>query len=553
MGNYKLILDDEREVFVEKEILLQDIEKLYYSNHKFKIMGFIVNGKIRNLGYKITEPLNNLSVIDLSSMNGIRMYQRSLLFVLYRAVKELYKDAKLEVAHSLSKGLFCEVLRDNRLNTKEVSDIKAKMVEIVSLNEKFVKRALKKSELLDIYEEQNMIEKVELFENIETDEINVYEFGGLFNYFYGELVDSSGILDDFDLMYYDKGFILRHPSMYANGKIPEFEEQKKLAKIHREAESWGDILDVSYVASINKLIDNGDIKSQILTTEALHEKKIIEIADDIYSKKSRIILIAGPSSSGKTTFANRLRIQLKVMGLKPVTISVDDYFVNREFTPLDKDGNYDFESIDAIDRPKFNEDIKSLIDGESIELLKFNFKKGLREVSGETLKISADQPIIIEGIHGLNPVLTESIDDKYKYKIYISCLTQLNIDRHNRVPTTDSRLIRRIVRDNRSRGRDAFTTLNGWDSVRLGEERNIFPFQETADAEFNSATVYELFALKPYVEELLKGVPEGSFEKVEADRLLEFLKFVKPFNEEYEKIIPNTAIVREFIGGNIFH
>ncbi len=551
MEKCKLILQDKSVIEVPKGIKLSEIEKLYYSDHPSKIMAFMVNYEMQNLNYRIVNPENNLIPIDLNLKDGIRIYQRCLIFVLSRAVREVFSDATTEVAHSLSKGLFCEVQKKTPLTAEDVAKIKVRMQEIIALDEEFKMSVVPTEEARKIYISQGMQDKADLLDYRKEKEVKVYKFGWMSNYFYGYMLPSSGKLDKFDLKFYDNGIILIHPRVYSNGELPEFVEQKKIAEVHREAENWGEILDVGYIHNINKLIETGGIKSQILTTEALHEKKIIKIADQIFEKKSRIILIAGPSSSGKTTFANRLRVQLRVHGLKPVTISIDDYFVDRDNTPKDENGKFDFESIDAIDRVRFNEDLKNLIDGKAVKIPRFNFEKGMREERNESLKITKNQPIIIEGIHGLNPTLTEYIDDTYKFKIYVSCLTQLNIDNHNRIPTTDSRLIRRMVRDNNFRGNSAVKTLEQWASVRRGEEKNIFPYQESADAMFNSAAVYELSALKPHVEKLLLDVPEGIPEHVEACRLLKFLNYVKPLDSE--RSIPNTAIVREFIGGNIYH
>ncbi len=546
-----IILPDESRVLVDRGISLLEVEKMFFSDHPYKIMAFSLNYVLEDLNYKLVEPVNRIRPIDLDSNDGVRIYQRSLVFVLTRAVRDCFPHAITKVEHSLSDGLFCEIEKDKPLTLKEVKMVRNRMEELIELDEDFTMKTISKEEAIKIYLEQGMQDKVDLLNYRDEKKVMVYEYGDMTNYFYGYMLPSAGKLDVFDLEFYDGGFILRHPTPYSSGGLPPFERQDNIAAVHREAEEWGEILGVEYVHNINRKIKTDKIKTQILTTEALHEKKIIEIADKIYERKSRVILIAGPSCSGKTTFANRLRIHLSVLGLVPVTVSMDDYFVNREDTPRDEDGNYDFESIKAIDVAKFSEDIKMLIDGEKVRLPRFNFETGHREDSGIDMKLSSDQPIIIEGIHGLNPALTEYIEDGYIFKVYVSCLTQLNVDDHNRIPTTDSRLIRRIVRDSRTRGRDASTTIKGWTSVRNGEEKYIFPFQETADAEFNSATVYELSALKPYLEEELKSVAKSSDEVPEAHRLLSFLSYVEPLKTE--KYIPNTAIIREFIGGNVFH
>ncbi len=544
----KIILENGNEFTVDKGTSLKEIVKIHYKNHDSKIMAFKLNFNLQELAYKIHKEINHLEAIDLNHKDGVRIYQRSLVFIFSRAIKELYGKDETIVEHSLSKGLYCEIAHE--VNEEEVKKIDAKMREIIALDEEFIKHTIPKEEAMEKYLKWGLEDKAKLLEYREEETVNIYEFGGMIDYYYGYMAYSAGIIDVFELKAYGKGIILRHPTEYSNGTLPAFEEHKKLYKIHREAEEWAKILGVSYIRNINDLIRSGEIANKILTVEALHEKKIIEIADEICKKNKRIILIAGPSSSGKTTFANRLKIQLAVNGLRPVTISVDDYFVDRELTPLDENGKIDFEHIDAIDRHQFNMDIKSLLAGKETHLPKFDFKIGKRKKETSVLKVDDDQPIIIEGIHCLNPKFSEEIEDKYKFKIYISCLTQLNIDEHNRIPTTDSRLIRRMVRDNYHRGADALRTLDLWPSVRRGEERNIFPFQETADAQFNSASVYELAALKKHVEPVLKAVPDNLPETSEAKRLLKFLSYVLPIEDE--SVIPNTAIIREFIGGNIF-
>ena len=344
--------------------------------------------------------------------------------------------------------------------------------------------------------------------------------------------------------------ILRHPTRRFPDQLPPFEENPKLAAVFHEAERWGEILNVDYVAKMNDLISTGDQFDMIKVAEALHEKRVAEIADQITDSGKRVVLIAGPSSSGKTTFANRLMVQLKVNGLNPVTVSTDDYFVDRDKTPVDENGDYDFESIDAVDTAQFNDDLAALLKGDHVDLPTFNFQTGTREYGHHSMKIDRDQPIIIEGIHGLNEKLTADIDKKDKFKIYISALTQLNIDDHNRIPTTDTRLLRRIVRDSKYRGHSAARTIEMWPSVRRGEVRNIFPFQEDADAMFNSALVYELAVLKKHAEPLLEAIDPSEPEYTEALRLLKFLSYFLSIEEDH--YIPYTSILKEFIGGSGF-
>ncbi len=545
-----LKLSDGREVDVPYGTSLKDIEEKYYADHPYSIMAFNVNHSLKELSSDIEDSVNLIEPIDITHKDGVRIYQRSLVFVFARAVREVIPTAKARVEHSLSKGLFCEVIKDTPLTEVEVDLIESRMKKIVEMNEPFVLKLVPIEEAKTEYMKLGFVDKAKLLDYRKDDTVKIYEFGPIKDYYYGYMLPDCSKLTEFELKFYNGGVILRHPTSYSNGKLPEFEEHKRLSIIHREAERWGGVLGVEYVRNINDRIVDGSIKSTILTVEALHEKKIVEIADEITSKKSKLIMISGPSSSGKTTFAKRLKIQLSVNGIQPVTISVDDYFVDRSHTPRDENGEYDFESIDAIDRKKLNDDLLALMNGKTVMTPIFDFKIGKRKKEGKEVRVLEDQPMIIEGIHCLNPILTEQIEDSFKFKIYVSCLTQLNIDEHNRIPTTDSRLIRRLVRDMKHRGNNGLRTLELWNSVRRGEERNIFPFQETADAMFNSATVYELSALKKYVEPILKKVPDGTDEAVEARRLLKFLSYVLPL--EQEDTIPNTAIIREFIGGSVF-
>ncbi len=547
----RLMLNTGVEVFVDEGTCLKDIERMYYADSKYKIMAFKVNYELRELTFCLKENFNIIEPVDISHKDGVRIYQRSLVYVFSRATRELYPGARTLVEHSLSGGLFCEIKDAGQVTEGMLKKISKRMREIISADEDFVQRRVPTAEAKAIFERCGMKDKANLMKYREDDTTKIYEFGGFVDYFYGYMLPSCGKLDVFELKLYNRGVILRHPTVYSNGELPAFAEQKKLAAVHREAENWGSILGVEYVGNINDLIETGGLTQKILTVEALHNKKIVEIAAQIIEKKRRIILIAGPSSSGKTTFASRLMIQLSVEGLRPATISVDDYFVDRKMTPRDENGEIDFESIDAIDRAGFNSDIRSLLEGKEVRLPIFDFKRGVRSEEYKLMQIDENTPLIIEGIHCLNPKLTEEIADEFKFKIYISCLTQLNIDENNRIPTTDSRLIRRLVRDIEHRGNDGLTTLRLWPKVRLGEERNIFPFQETADAIFNSASVYELSVLKKHVEPILKDVPKNVPEISEASRLLKFLKYVVPF--ENEEVIPNTAIIREFIGGSVFH
>ncbi|SHH28367.1 nucleoside kinase [Tepidibacter thalassicus] len=541
------IMNEEREYNVGTKLI--DISREYQKFYKSPIVLGVIDNQLRELNYQLEKDCN-LEFIDLSCEDGIRTYMRSLSFVFIRACEEMLSGCKVTVEHSLGKGLYCEIHYDRPINEVDVEKIQSRMREIIEEDVPFEKKKLPIEEAIKIFESCEKDAKVNLFKYKESKIVSIYKCGWIKNYFYGYMVPSTGYLKLFDLKYYKPGVVILGPKKEHPNEISKFEPQPKLAGIYKEAEEWAKIMKVDKVASLNDLIERGEYPSLIRTVEALHEKKISQIADMIVQnkEKGRLILIAGPSSSGKTSFAQRLSIQLRVNKLSPVSISLDDYFVNREDTPKDEDGNYDFESIYAIDLELFNEHLEKLILGYEIEIPFFNFKTGKREYIGKKLKVTEEQPIIIEGIHGLNDLLTKSIPDGNKFKIYVSALTQLNLDEHNRIPTTDLRLIRRIVRDHQFRGHSAVKTIQMWPLVRRGEERNIFPYQEEADVMFNSACVYELAVLKKYAEPLLKEIDKNVKEYREAKRLLKFLQYFVPIKEEID--IPPTSILREFIGGS---
>lgn len=513
------------------------------------IVAALVNNKLKELFHVIDEDAE-IMWITLKQSDGIRIYQRTLSFVFIRAAMELYRGIHVNVRHSLSKGLYCDFDYTRDLTQEDIDKIKVRMDEIISSEEPIVKSTLSLEEARQVFENLEFNSKAKLLKYRDYDSINIYTCGWLKNYFYGYMMTNVEGLTCYDVMKYDNGVILRHPTVFSPEALPEFEAHTKLSKVFKTSEAWGDIVSVSNVFELNDEIEKNNHKELMILGEALQEKNVATIADQITKLDKKVILIAGPSSSGKTTFANRLRIQLMVNGYDPITLSTDDYFVNREFTPIDENGDFDFESIDAVDVKQFNIDLSGLINGDNVELPTFNFIKGCREYNGRMLQIHEHQPIIIEGIHGLNEKLTEMIKAEHKFKIYISALTQLNIDDHNRIPTTDSRLIRRIVRDSKYRGHDALTTLKIWPSVRRGEENNIFPFQEQADVMFNSALSFELAILKKHAEPLLKAIPETEPEFREAKRLLKFLSYFESIDDD--TLVPITSILKEFIGGSYF-
>ncbi|SCJ31760.1 Threonine--tRNA ligase [uncultured Clostridium sp.] len=532
----------------KKGIILENIAKDLSSKYK----GIITLGKIDNKLKDLSTELNkdcNLEFIDTTIADGMRVYTRTLSFIFIKACEELYPNCKVTIEHSLSNGLYCEVkIGKQNLNDEILDKIKAQVKSIIDRNENIEKIVTNKENAIKIFEERHDYIKAELLKYKEYDDVKIYKCGSYINHFYGHMLPSTGCVTVFDIKKWKSGVVILGPSKLDKTKAQEFIPQHKLSNIYKESELWSDLIGVGEVVSLNKAITENKYSEIIRIVEALHEKKISQIADIIKENKKRVILIAAPSSSGKTSFAHRLSIQLKVNNLHPVPISLDDYFVNREDTPLDEFGNYDFESIYAIDLELFNSDLEKLLKGEEIKLPKFNFKTGKREFSGKTLKIDKDQPIILEGIHALNPMLTKSIDEKDKFKIYISVLTQINLDNHNRIPTTDLRLIRRIVRDYNFRGYSAEKTILNWDSVRRGEDKNIFPYQEEADIMFNSACLYELAILKKYAKPLLEEIKDDNEAFIEANRVLKFLQYFVELDDELD--IPPTSIIREFIGGS---
>lgn len=511
-----------------------------------------VNNQLQDLSFRVKDNCR-IEYLGIEHEEGNRVYRRSLCFVLIKAVRDLFPSANVRIEHSLSKGLYCEIHMEQSLNEEIVNMIKRRMQEIVNKDIPFIREIVNKEKAMQLFTREAQEDKVRLLQHYEEEKIILYSLEGMYDYFYGPMVPSTGYLKAFNLIYYMSGVILQYPTVDQPERIPEFVEQRKLAVVFQESERWAKILEVSDVGLLNEAIMQQRGREIIRVAEALHEKRIAEIADLIAKERERIhvILIAGPSSSGKTTFAQRLAVQLRVNGLRPISISTDDYYVNRELTPLDEEGKPDFESIEAIDLQLFNNDLAKLIQGEEVALPTFNFVTGKREYSGGRIRVAPDQPVIIEGIHGLNERLTADIPKEHKFKIYISALTQLNLDHHNRIPTTDVRLLRRIVRDSQFRSYDALQTIQLWPSVRKGEEKNIFPFQEEADIMFNSALVYELSVIKSYAETYLKKIDPSHAAYSEAERLLKLLSYFLPL-EDAEGEIPPNSILREFIGNSCF-
>lgn len=484
-------------------------------------------------------------------MDNIRNNSRTLQFIFIKAVLDLYKDAIVTMEHSIGKWVFGEIHKKEPLTEQEVNNIKQAMQKLIDKNYPIKRIKVKREEAIKIFQNYGMTDKVKLLQQTGFKVVTLYELDGRYDYFYGPMWESTGVIKNFDVKFYNGGFILGYPTDENLMVVNKFVEQRKLTNIFRETEKWLNILGIGEVGSLNEKISNGKLIDLIMISEALHEKKIAQISDMINEKKEiKAVFVAGPSSSGKTTFANRLAIQLKVNGLNPIPISLDNYFVNREDTPRDENGEYDFESIKSIDVKFFKDQMKELFEGKEVEIPIFNFLTGYREKSGSKVKMPKNGILIIEGIHGLNPILTSSLDENNIFKIYISALTQLNLDNHNRISTSDVRRVRRIVRDSLSRGKNAEETLLMWPSIKKGEEKNIFVYQEEADVMFNSTLVYELCVLKKKALEELDKVVADSSVYDEVKRLKAFLGF---FDEIDKGLVPENSILREFIGGSIFY
>ncbi len=512
------------------------------------VIACICNNQIQALNHILTED-SVIKFIDISDKDGLRIYIRGLSYIMAKAFYDVYPDALLTVDYQLSNSMFFEI--DNMKVTEEmIKKVSKRMQEIVDADIPIVKVKMSKEEGNAFYEKHKTLRGILQKDIEERDHVTLYYCEDYYNYFYGVMPISTGYMRIFKLEKYKHGFIIRYPNRKDITKLQPFVDSPKLLAALQDYENIHRLLDINTLYKLNKKVQNGEAKHIVLLDEALHEKKISQIADKIAkNKKAKVILIAGPSSSGKTTFAQRLGLQLELNGLRPVTISVDNYFVEREDTPRDANGEFDFEDINAIDRKLFNEQILKLINGEEVETPTFNFHTGHKEYRGDKLKLNKNDVLVIEGIHCLNDKLTSNIPKENKFKIYISALTVLNIDYFNRISTTDSRLIRRIVRDYQFRGYSALHTLKMWPSVNRGEEKNIFPFQEEADIMFNTSLVYEISALKPMALPLLQEIDSSEPEYAEAKRLCEILQY---FEEIPKELIPTNSLLREFLGNGDF-
>ena len=536
------------EVETNENTTVNELFKEKIEEKDSNIIACMVNNEVKPLNYILKEN-DEVELLDTTSRDGARIYTRGLLFIMAKAFNELYPQIQLTVNYQLSSSMFCEI--DNAIVTEEMmQNVKEKMQEIIDKNLEIKKVEMSKEEAKIFIEKENTgIGKIQL-ENKQKDEVSFYFCEDYYNYFYGVMPISTGYIKLFDIMKYQSGFLIRYPSKEEPNQIKPYQEGKKLLATLKEYDDINEILGISTLSQLNEKIRNGEGKEIILLSEALHEKKISQIADKIsQDRKKRVILIAGPSSSGKTTFAKRLGIQLRLNGLKPKTISVDNYFVERNETPLDEFGKYNFEALEAVDLKLLNDHLVKLLNGEEIEMPTFDFKEGHKFYNGQKMKLEDDEVLVMEGIHCLNDELTPAIPKEQKFKIYISALTVLNIDYYNRISTTDTRIIRRTVRDSKFRGYDALRTLSSWYSVTAGEQKNIFPFQEDADAMFNTSLVYEINALRDYALPLFEKIGKDSKEYAEAKRLCEFLKYFEPISIED---IPKNSLLQEFLGHGIF-
>lgn len=534
-------------------ISLLDIYSGFGLNMPYGPVNAKVNNKVESLTFRV---YNNKDVEfqDIYTSSGMRTYVRSLCFILCKAVEDLYPNGSIMLEHPVSKGYYCQLKLDRSIGLDDIHRIKQRMKEIIAEDLPFVRYEKHTTEVVELFRQKGMNDKVHLLETSDNLYSYYYTLGDTIDYYYGSLLPSTGYIHLFDLIKYYDGLLLQVPNRSNPDKLEEILKQEKMLEVFKEHRRWNQILGIGTVGDFNKACNAGYATELINVSEALQEKRISQIADEIFHRGQqghpvKLILISGPSSSGKTTFSKRLSVQLMANGLKPYPISLDDYFVNREDTPKDENGNYDYESLYALDLDFFNQQLQALLKGEEVELPRFNFTTGKREWSGKHLRVDDNMILILEGIHALNPELTSHIPTESKFKIYVSALTTILLDDHNYIPTTDNRLLRRIIRDYKYRGYSAEDTISRWPSVRAGEEKWIFPYQENADVMFNSALLFELAIIKDYAEPILRKVPNNRPEYSEAYRLRKFLGYFVPLQD---KELPPTSLLREFLGGSSF-
>ena len=530
-----------------KDITLEDISKDFQENYSETIIMAEVNGRPYELNYKVTDDVT-VDFFDLTSPTGNRVYESGLIFVLEKACLNML-NSEIEVKYSIDKGIYIKTYK--KITKEDLDKVSREMKEIVKRNLPIQKNLVNRLEAIEYYKSTKSYDKVNVLKYSVNTNVNLYRLMDIYNYFFSYLPVSTGALKEFKLTYIDQNsFVLRYPNIYYLNKIPVYKHHDKLFNEFKKYDEWSEKLGIENVSSLNNKVTKGSVDDIVLLSENIQNNSLFKIAETIYNnKKLKLILLAGPSSSGKTTTSKKLELFLKGFGLNPIAISIDNYFLDRDKTPRLPDGSYDFESLNSINVELFNKNLKDLLDGKEVTLPVYNFITGKSELSDESIKLGEKEILIVEGLHALNEELTYSIDKKNKYKIYLCPLTVLSLDNHNRIRTTDNRLLRRIIRDNRTRGYSASDTLSTWSKVREGEEKYVFPFQDEADVIFNTSLIYELGVLKTYAEPLLYSVEENDPMYKEAVRLLNLLKNILPISNDY---IPVDSIVREFIGGGYF-
>ncbi len=546
----KELRSEETVAAIARGTTIEELYKQYAKQLPYTVLAAKVDNKIEGLDHRLSRECR-VEFLDMRTQAANLIYQNSLILIYLKAIEDILGKADVDIENALNKGLYTEIKTAEPVTAKQVKEIEQRMRHIVEEDIPFVREELTKEEAIARFEEMGCPEKIALLgENPRMKKVPFYSLAGYRDFFYGLMAPSTGYIRHFELRKYRRGVLMRFPQPSQPDKIPEYVDEKLLYKTFGEQNRWGKLMGIDYVSDLNRKIDEGKFTDLIQLSEALHERRIVEIADMITKGHKRIILIAGPSSSGKTTFARRLCIQLRVNGLEPLYMGTDDYFVEREHTPLDEYGEKNYEDLDAVDIQLFNSNMNDLLAGKTVDLPTFNFITGKKEYGKRITSIKSSQPIVIEGIHALNEALTSELPEEEKFKIYISPLTQLNIDSHNRIVTTDHRMIRRMVRDYKYRGHSAQSTISSWPKVRAGEDKNIFPFSNEADVLFNSVHLYEICVLKKYAVPLLEAITPEEPEYGDAVRMLNFLRFFKTVEDD--SAIVNNSILREFIGGSVF-
>lgn len=546
----KELRSEETVAAIARGTTIEELYKQYAKQLPYTVLAAKVDNKIEGLDHRLSRECR-VEFLDMRTQAANLIYQNSLILIYLKAIEDILGKADVDIENALNKGLYTEIKAAEPVTAKQVKEIEQRMRHIVEEDIPFVREELTKEEAIARFEEMGCPEKIALLgENPRMKKVPFYSLAGYRDFFYGLMAPSTGYIRHFELRKYRRGVLMRFPQPSQPDKIPEYVDEKLLYKTFGEQNRWGKLMGIDYVSDLNRKIDEGKFTDLIQLSEALHERRIVEIADMITKGHKRIILIAGPSSSGKTTFARRLCIQLRVNGLEPLYMGTDDYFVEREHTPLDEYGEKNYEDLDAVDIQLFNSNMNDLLAGKTVDLPTFNFITGKKEYGKRITSIKSSQPIVIEGIHALNEALTSELPEEEKFKIYISPLTQLNIDSHNRIVTTDHRMIRRMVRDYKYRGHSAQSTISSWPKVRAGEDKNIFPFSNEADVLFNSVHLYEICVLKKYAVPLLEAITPEEPEYGDAVRMLNFLRFFKTVEDD--SAIVNNSILREFIGGSVF-